>query len=301
MYLKLSVAGHLTIFLTRTRGPFWSIPPAKILWGAVLGTQTVATLIAVFGIFMAPISWKWAVFVWIYALAWALVNDRVKLVAYWILDRTKAGATPEARAQHKIEAKVEPKPESRLEPKTAAPPETKAEPNPAAKVQPQPEAEPDLKTQAKPESKPKADAEAKPAVEPQSESKAEPKPDANGKTPSDLTPQIAKRAYELYEREGRHAGHSVQDWEKAEREIRKVETKPDANATEPEPDAKANEPKPDAKGPEPDAKAKTLSDLTPQLVKRVHELYEELGRDEVRAVQEWEKAQKEALEGEANQ
>ena len=30
MYLKLSVAGHLTIFLTRTRGPFWSIPPARI-------------------------------------------------------------------------------------------------------------------------------------------------------------------------------------------------------------------------------------------------------------------------------
>jgi H+-transporting ATPase len=28
MYLKLSVAGHLTIFLTRTRGPFWSFSPA---------------------------------------------------------------------------------------------------------------------------------------------------------------------------------------------------------------------------------------------------------------------------------
>ena len=37
MYLKLSVAGHLTIFLTRTRGPFWSIRPARILWAAVLG------------------------------------------------------------------------------------------------------------------------------------------------------------------------------------------------------------------------------------------------------------------------
>ena len=49
MYLKLSVAGHLTIFLTRTRGPFWSIRPARILWMAVLGTQIVATLIAVFG------------------------------------------------------------------------------------------------------------------------------------------------------------------------------------------------------------------------------------------------------------
>ena len=50
MYLKLSVAGHLTIFLTRTRGPFWSIRPARILWMAVLGTQIVATLIAVYGL-----------------------------------------------------------------------------------------------------------------------------------------------------------------------------------------------------------------------------------------------------------
>ena len=90
MYLKLSVAGHLTIFLTRTRGPFWSIRPARILWAAVLGTQIVATLIAVFGVFMEPLPWKWALFVWGYALAWFLVNDRVKLLAYRILDPTKA-------------------------------------------------------------------------------------------------------------------------------------------------------------------------------------------------------------------
>jgi hypothetical protein len=43
MYLKLSVAGHLTIFLTR--GPFWSVRAARILWAGVLGTQAVATLI----------------------------------------------------------------------------------------------------------------------------------------------------------------------------------------------------------------------------------------------------------------
>jgi H+-transporting ATPase len=90
MYLKLSVAGHLTIFLTRTRGPFWSIRPARILWVAVLGTQTVATLIAVYGLFMTPLGWGWAAFVWGYALAWALVNDRVKLVAYRIFDPAKA-------------------------------------------------------------------------------------------------------------------------------------------------------------------------------------------------------------------
>ncbi len=86
MYLMLSVAGHLTIFLTRTRGPFWSIRPARILWLAVLGTQILATLIAVFGFLMTPLDWKWALLVWGYALAWFLVTDRVKLLAYRILD-----------------------------------------------------------------------------------------------------------------------------------------------------------------------------------------------------------------------
>ncbi len=86
MYLMLSVAGHLTIFLTRTRGPFWSIRPARILLLAVLGTQAVATLIAVYGLFMTPLGWKWAGFVWVYAIIWALASDRVKLLAYRILE-----------------------------------------------------------------------------------------------------------------------------------------------------------------------------------------------------------------------
>ena len=149
IYLKLSVAGHLTIFLTRTRGPFWSIRPARILWGAVLGTQIVATMIAVFGVLMEPLPWKWALFVWAYALAWFLVNDRVKLLAYWVLDHTKAGATPEARAQNK----------------------------PAAKVP----------------------------------------------TPSDMTPQIAARAYELYQQRVHGESQADQDWQEAEREIQKAE------------------------------------------------------------------------------
>jgi len=86
IYLKLSVAGHLTIFLTRTRGPFWSSRPAGILLLAVLGTQIVATLIAVYGLFMPPIGWKWALGVWGYAVAWWLVNDRVKLWTYRMLE-----------------------------------------------------------------------------------------------------------------------------------------------------------------------------------------------------------------------
>ena len=133
MYLKLSVAGHLTIFLTRTRGPFWSIRPARILWVAVVGTQIVATLIGVYGLFMTPLGWGWALFVWGYALVWFLVNDRVKLLAYRIFDPAKAN------------------------------------------------------------------------------------------TPSDMTPRIAKRAYELYEQGGRQDGRAVQDWNRAEEEIRKTE------------------------------------------------------------------------------
>ena len=112
MYLKLSVAGHLTIFLTRTRGPFWSIRPARILLAAVVGTQILATLIAVYGLFMTPLGWGWALFVWGYALVWFLVNDRVKLIAYWALDWIAARSAPNVRSEAALEAKVAPKPDT---------------------------------------------------------------------------------------------------------------------------------------------------------------------------------------------
>jgi len=38
--------------------------------------------------------------------------------------------------------------------------------------------------------------------------------------PFDLGAQIARRAYELYEKEGRREGHAAEDWDQAEREIR---------------------------------------------------------------------------------
>jgi H+-transporting ATPase len=94
MYLKLSVAGHMTVFVARTRGPFWSQRPATILLASVVGTQLLATLIAVYGIFMAPIGWKWALLVWAYALVWFLVNDRVKLATYRLLSPGSAARSP---------------------------------------------------------------------------------------------------------------------------------------------------------------------------------------------------------------
>jgi H+-transporting ATPase len=455
MYLKLSVAGHLTIFLTRTRGAFWSIRPAKILLIAVFGTQAVATLIAVYGLFMTPLGWGWAGFVWGYALLWFLVNDRIKLLAYRIFDPVKKDGAkleakaksqpdatveakpeandeskpvvkaeaktdakdetkPDAKVQTKPEATAEPKPnakaESKPEPKAADPkPEAKAEPKPEskpdAKVEAKPEAKdeskpdvkaeaksdakdepkPEVKTDAKAEAKPDAKAEAKPDanVEPKSQAKAEvaakpavePNPETKAKTTSDLTPQIAARAYELYEREGHRDGQSAQNWDKAEQEIRatqakaepKAEAKPAANAgsapeaktqpnpdgnskpaakveptpaakTEPKPETKTDfkagalpepksetktgpaaevkapakpeakavppsddnaEPNPDAKAPaKPDTNGKSSAEVSPQLVKKVHDFYEQLGREDVRAVEEADQAKQKTPEAE---
>jgi H+-transporting ATPase len=121
MYLKLSVAGHLTIFLTRTRGAFWSIRPAKILLIAVIGTQALATLIAVYGLFMTPLGWGWAGFVWGYALLWFLVNDRIKLFAYRIFDPIKkSAAKSEPGANAKGESNVERKPVTNVNAKREA-------------------------------------------------------------------------------------------------------------------------------------------------------------------------------------
>ena len=86
MYLMLSVAGSMTIYLTRTRGPFWSIHPARKLMIAVTSAEIIATVISVGGIFVTALPWKYALLVWGYALAWFLITDRVKLLAYRILD-----------------------------------------------------------------------------------------------------------------------------------------------------------------------------------------------------------------------
>ncbi|MFM2486450.1 plasma-membrane proton-efflux P-type ATPase [Celerinatantimonas yamalensis] len=104
MYLMLSVAGTLTIFQTRTRGPFWSIRPARILWLAVTGAQLTSTLVAVYGLFMTPLGWKWAGFVWGYALLWFLLTDPVKLLAYHILDPVKAKTKPASKVEDRPEA-----------------------------------------------------------------------------------------------------------------------------------------------------------------------------------------------------
>ncbi len=44
-------------------------------------------------------GWGWALFVWAYAVAWFLLNDRVKLLAYRILDPAQAATPPTGTSQ----------------------------------------------------------------------------------------------------------------------------------------------------------------------------------------------------------
>jgi H+-transporting ATPase len=97
MYLMLSVAGSMTIYLTRTRGPFWSIRPARILVLAVTGAELIATGLALSGILVPRLSWNWVLLVWGYAIVWFLISDRVKLAAYKILDPVKNRGTAQSR------------------------------------------------------------------------------------------------------------------------------------------------------------------------------------------------------------
>ncbi len=87
IYLKLSVAGHLELFVARTKGRFWSVRPAKVLLLAVVLTQLTATIITVYGILLPAMGWKLAGFVWGYTLVSFLVTDFLKVPFYGRLNR----------------------------------------------------------------------------------------------------------------------------------------------------------------------------------------------------------------------
>jgi H+-transporting ATPase len=87
IFLKLIVAGHVTLFLTRTRKPFWTPPyPAPILLFAIIGTEIIGTLIVGFGLFVTKLPWSHIGLIWLYAVSWFFINDFVKLRAYKHLD-----------------------------------------------------------------------------------------------------------------------------------------------------------------------------------------------------------------------
>jgi H+-transporting ATPase len=87
IYLNLSVGGHFALFVSRTRGPAWSVRPAKSLFLAVVLTQLTATIITVYGILLPAMGWELAGIVWGYAVITFFVQDLLKVRFYLFLDR----------------------------------------------------------------------------------------------------------------------------------------------------------------------------------------------------------------------
>ncbi len=87
IFLKLSIAGHLTLFVARTKNAFFVRPyPSPILLGAIIATQCVASCIVGFGIFVTAIAWINIFYLWIYALVWMFIEDGIKRMLYTIHD-----------------------------------------------------------------------------------------------------------------------------------------------------------------------------------------------------------------------
>jgi H+-transporting ATPase len=276
-FLVLVFGSQATIYAIRERGHLWGSRPSLLLAVSSVADAAIASTLAIGGIAMVRLP-AWLVAGTLAAAAiFAFILDLVKVPVF-----VRLGIAQSSR--HRPVIQVPPK---------------------IAKEKGLPIAEPSAGQPVTSDS--------------ESEVKAEPNSESRGKTPTDLTPRIAKRAFELYEEGGRKEGAAVQNWEKAESEIRKddqakaeppretkAETKT-AVSVEPKPEAKGQlepptkkEPHPETKAvpnaettpePRPGTLAETPSDVSPQLVQRVHRLYEELGREDVRAVQDWEKAQ----------
>ena len=81
-FTKLVMAGHWTIFNTRTADWFFKKPyPEWKLLSASFVTALIGLLIGVYGFnLITPIGWKWGLFLIGYTLVWFLFNDFVKRI-----------------------------------------------------------------------------------------------------------------------------------------------------------------------------------------------------------------------------
>jgi H+-transporting ATPase len=84
IFLKLAIAGHLTLFVARTSGPFYKPPyPAPAMLWSAIGTKLLATLLVGVGLgLVTAIGWGDIALVWGYCLLWIFIEDQVKLHVY---------------------------------------------------------------------------------------------------------------------------------------------------------------------------------------------------------------------------
>jgi len=102
IFLKLLVAGHMTLYITRTDGAFWRRPwPSWKLLVTLEATQIIGTLAAVYGWFITGIGWPLALLVWGYSLVEFLINDAGKVI---LIKLMRYGARYQARHLGRFES-----------------------------------------------------------------------------------------------------------------------------------------------------------------------------------------------------
>ncbi len=94
IFLKLLVAGHLTLYVTRNQHWFFSKPwPSWKLFVVLETTQVLGTLFTVYGILVTPIGWTYALAVWAYALAWLPIESALAIAVRRLFDMETGGQT----------------------------------------------------------------------------------------------------------------------------------------------------------------------------------------------------------------
>lgn len=83
LFLQLVLGGHLMLFVTRAKSFFFFKPwPSWQLFWAIMGTQLFAALMCGFGWFVPALPWAIIGLVWVYNLAWMVIQDLVKVALY---------------------------------------------------------------------------------------------------------------------------------------------------------------------------------------------------------------------------
>jgi H+-transporting ATPase len=88
IFLKMAVAGHLTLFVSRSKGFFLKKPhPAPVMIWPAVGTKLLGTFLAAYGFgLITPITWPEIALVWGYSITWAFLTDWAKVRVYHHFD-----------------------------------------------------------------------------------------------------------------------------------------------------------------------------------------------------------------------
>ena len=97
-FLKLTVGGHMLIYVAHTKERWYKyLPSSAVIWATSL-TQVVATGFAIFGVFMHSIPPLLALAVWVWAFSWMQVSEAVKWIDQKYVSRNLGASLAPERA-----------------------------------------------------------------------------------------------------------------------------------------------------------------------------------------------------------